>query len=54
MTTLEEKLQQLREEWLSNPAKRKIIEVRAKLLKMSSPKTPATFEEAKELFNDTP
>jgi hypothetical protein len=51
MSNIDDKLKELRKEWLANPAKRKIIEVRAKLLKMSSPKTPATFEEAKNLFS---
>ena len=54
--SIEDKLQQLREEWRRRPDKRKIIEMQAKLLKQAAarlkpdPPFEATVKFAQDLF----
>jgi hypothetical protein len=46
--TMEQQLQALREEWVKYPERRKLIEIRAKLLKMK--REPDTIDIALEVF----
>ena len=46
---IEEKIQDLRKQWLANPDKRKIIELQVRILKVGAKAGKSTEEKAKQI-----